>query len=135
MIASLLLCVSCSSYSENSASTELTLTSKLWQVVSINDEKAIIGANEKPLTIEFLDEVMTYRGFAGCNNFSGKYQLNQPNIKLGPAMATRKMCQLSSDIERKYLKNLAAVDKFELQGNTLTLTDKADNKLLVFTGK
>lgn len=134
-ITSLLVCAACSSYSPDTEQSELTLTSQPWQMVSIDNQKATMGENNKPVTLEFTNDTMRYQGFAGCNNYSGRFEIEQQSLELGPAMATRKMCQQGSKIESLYFKALSAVDSFQLQARTLTLYDKNGKILLTFNSK
>ena len=112
-----------------------TLTGHTWSLQTLTGKDAFLGANNKPLTIEFLDEKLNYRGFGGCNNYSGRYALEDNKIEFGPAMATRKFCEKSMKQETAYFKALSEAATFKIEANTLTISDQLNQVLAIYTTK
>ena len=80
-------------------------------------------------------------GMAGCNNYSGSYQTTGGRIEFGPLAATEKACLQPAGImaqENAYLAALDAAAEYDLKVNTLEMTDRQGQLILVFvraTGK
>jgi len=85
-----------------------TLTSNPWDVVSFNNGKqAVVSVNPAaPMTAVFsVDGKVS--GSAGCNTYSGPYQVDGNKIKIGQLATTRKMCEPAiMEQETQYLKAL-----------------------------
>jgi heat shock protein HslJ len=78
-------------------------------------------------TLEINDDG-TYSGFAGCNNYTGIFELKGGEIVFGPAGATRKMCVPAvMDQETKFFEALKAGLSWKIEETKLVLT-KADSK-------
>ncbi|KGJ92177.1 META domain-containing protein [Thalassotalea sp. ND16A] len=114
------------------ATKQLTLTGQVWQLTTLAGNKAVSGDNNNTVNIEFLAENNTYRGFAGCNNYSGSYMAKAEKLELGPARATRKYCAQSSTQESVLFKAMAAVSTYRIDNKTFTLKDDLNQVLAVF---
>lgn len=68
-------------------------------------------------------------GFAGCNNFSGKYSTNGNTIKIGPLMSTKMYCEKFMELETKTLNTLAEVNAYAIKDGVLSLLN--DDKTLM----
>lgn len=78
-------------------------------------------------TLEINDDG-TYSGFAGCNNYTGTFDLKGGEIVFGPAGATRKMCVPAvMDQETKFFEALKSGLSWKIEETKLVLT-KADSK-------
>lgn len=62
-------------------------------------------------------------GFAGCNNFSGNYNIDGYTIKFGMLMSTKMFCDRFMDIEQHVLSALEQTNTFSLKDNSLNLKD------------
>lgn len=58
-------------------------------------------------------------GFAGCNNFSGNFAINEAALKLNPGGMTRKACEGSG--ENEFVAVLANVTNYKVKRDKLTL--------------
>jgi len=75
-------------------------------------------------------------GIAGCNNYSGDYQVDGKDLSFGPVATTRKTCSDPSGImqqENDFLSALSAVTSYELEDNSLEMFDSQGDSLLKFT--
>lgn len=82
-----------------------------WKLYSVYGERYILP--NMPY-LEFDDRGVF--GFAGCNQFSGKYSLNTPNIEIGPLMSTKMACS-ELQIETTILKALSDSKYIYIQEN------------------
>ncbi len=73
-----------------------------------------------------------YSGFAGCNRFTGRYDLDGTSLSLGNAVATRKACQERMEIEARFLQLLSSVKSWRLEGQQMLLGDQERNVLARF---
>jgi heat shock protein HslJ len=69
------------------------------------------------------------RGFAGCNQFLGRYEVNENSVRFTGVATTRKYCEGTMDQEQEFLRALEATASFQIVGEALDLYD-ADSKLL-----
>lgn len=82
-------------------------------------------------TLNFL-EGGNFAGFAGCNNFSGGFDLEGANLTLDPGAITKKACPGSGEDE--FLAALAKVKNLKIEKEKLTLMDGA-TELMSFIPK
>ena len=73
-------------------------------------------------------------GFAGCNNFSGRYGLSRSALTFSDVASTRKGCidPALAKVEYAYLAALSRVRSWRIRGTTLTLRNAAGRSLLTF---
>ena len=77
------------------------------------------------LTIIFNDSLKTVSGYSGCNRFTGSYEINGSNIKIGPLAATRMSCHEEKNaVESKMLEALTNANNFQ---NSVTVTFTGGN--------
>jgi heat shock protein HslJ len=70
----------------------------------------------------FADNDSTLRGFAGCNNFNGSYQINinSDQLRLSRFMATKMSCP-NLTFEYDFLGVLEKTTRYEIKGRQLFL--------------
>jgi heat shock protein HslJ len=112
------------------------LTGSTWQLISFNDGKGGMESNltAENITITFGEDGQV-SGNAGCNDFSGSYQIDGNRLTFGELATTRKMCAKPEGVmetEQAFLKNLSDAATFEVVGDALTLYGQDGGKLLVF---
>jgi len=122
----------------NSKSIVLTIDNPLlktqWQLEqyleSLGQLTAVSPKTE--ITVEFEDTKIS--GNAGCNRYSGGYQLNKSEIAFpGPIIATMMACSTEvSTQEQHYLKALSVVASYQIKQNKLILLDKEQQTVLIY---
>ncbi|MEW6998999.1 META domain-containing protein [Colwelliaceae bacterium BS250] len=132
VMSSMLLSACQNSMISDESTEQLTLVGQPWQLITLSGKPAILGESQRPLKIEFLTENNVFRGFAGCNNYSGGFTYTDNSIEFGPAMATRKFCADFSEQENKYLMAISNAKYFQIKNQKLTLTDKTDQVIAVY---
>lgn len=74
-------------------------------------------------------------GFAGCNTFTGYYELSRAEVELLALAATRKQCAKYMDLEQAFKKALAEVRFWKLQDEKLELYSQSNELLLSFSAE
>ena len=99
-----------------------SITEYRWKLVELNSKPiSEMTFAEQPF-MTFDTETKRVSGSAGCNNFSGEYEINENamRIQFSKMIATKKMC-LDMTVEDQFLQVLAVVDNYTISGNTLSL--------------
>ena len=63
------------------------------------------------------------RGFAGCNQFGGTYEISGSSLKLGALLSTKMLCAEFQSLEDRYLQALGRVAAWKIYGEQLELYD------------
>ena len=85
------------------------------------------------LTIIFNDSLKTVSGYSGCNRFTGSYEINGSNIKIGPLAATRMSCpEEKNAVESKMIEALTNANNFLIDDETITLKKDDTNVITAF---
>lgn len=96
-----------------------------WTMTGYNNGKSAVVSRKTDSSVTAVFAGGRVSGSAGCNTFSGLFQVSGAEVTIGPLVATQKMC-VDADVmlqERLYLKALQAATTFELRGDTLRLRD------------
>jgi heat shock protein HslJ len=103
------------------------LTGTRWQLTYYNNGRGGFTSAllDTELTAEF-NEDGQMSGSAGCNSYSGSYQIDGNNISIGPLASTMMMCETPEgvmDQETEYLAALERAATYEIIGNQLEMKD------------
>ena len=103
-----------------------SLFGKRWTLTKIGNQNV---SSDKPF-IEFSEGEKRISGDAGCNLFSGGFEMKGASLKFSNIAGTLMACadETANRLERNFLQSLNDVNKFEIKGNTLRLFVK--NKLI-----
>lgn len=107
-----------------------------WEVVSYSDAATTVATpiNGTKLTALFgVDSQVT--GSGGCNNFSGGYQIDGNQIKIGQLAATMMACPEppgAMNQEATYLASLQQAVRFQVTGSKLELFNFLDQLVVVY---
>jgi heat shock protein HslJ len=109
------------------------LSGQVWQWTKTiySDGKTIDVPTPANYTIEFMPDGKVVIK-ADCNNVLGTYITEADNLTITLGPSTMAMCPPGS-LDSEYLKQLSAVAKYLLQGDTLTLNFKLDSGGMTFT--
>ncbi len=89
------------------------------------------GEGNEPLTVRFTKEGQI-SGFSGCNTYTGRYEVMDDTLSVGPLASTRRAC-LSPALqtqEQTYLQDLQAVRSFSVVGTQLILITQSGKRLV-----
>jgi heat shock protein HslJ len=96
------------------------LESTEWSLLEL-DGKTAIGAGQRPLTLKLDPAAKRAAGFAGCNQYSGSYELSGTSLKFGPMVMTKMACSEAMDTESAYAEALGKVTGWRITGGNLEL--------------
>jgi heat shock protein HslJ len=84
------------------------------------------------LTAQFEDG--TVSGYSGCNTYNGPYTVDGSDMTIGPDLASTQMAcpGAQMEVEQEFLTRLSQVAGFEIDNDTLTLSDDEGEVLLRF---
>ena len=104
-----------------------------WLLESINGEKINYPADYKQNFIIFSGESDGFKiqGFAGCNNFSGNYDVGDHNTFGIENIASTKMICSFSELENNYIQMLKSATSYKIEGFVLTIK-KGQTDIAVF---
>jgi len=114
----------------------LSLTGIDWIANGVNNGRggvqSIVIDNE--ITAVF-GEDGSLSGSAGCNNYSGTYDIDGENMSIGPLAATEKFCEQpegTMDQESEYLAALQTVATWSIDGDVLDLRTSEDSRAVSY---
>jgi putative lipoprotein len=93
-----------------------------WTLTEL-DGAAITPVSRSAPTLKFASKDRRVSGFAGCNRFTGGYELNGANLRFGNLAVTRMACAEPTP-EAALLKALADTVSWKVDGRTLELSDQ-----------
>lgn len=103
-----------------SSTVTTPLVNTYWKLIEIDG--AVIETHEKQREVHILmeQEDNRARGFAGCNNFFGNYELDGNAVKFGQLASTMAACPYL-DEETALFRALEKVGEYEILGESLEL--------------
>lgn len=102
-----------------------------WQMKQIMGQ-APIAPPDRPIYIEFAPETNSISGFAGCNQFSGTYELLPGNRLHFSQMVSTMMACAGTSSEPEMLNLLPTVDNYTINKGQLSLNRARMAPLMVF---
>lgn len=111
----------CSTASPKQLAPEVyTILDAYWMLLSLEGQSPQAPNNTRTAYIRLQEGENDLKGFTGCNNLFGKYELNGNSLKFKDLATTRMMCP-SIEQENKLLRVLERVDSFRISDKILTL--------------
>jgi heat shock protein HslJ len=98
-----------------------TLLDRDWALAALGEPAAPIGPAAHPPTLRLDSKEGRASGFAGCNRFSGGYELAGNRVVFGPLMSTKMACERGMDVESRYLEALGKVNAWSVDAGELVL--------------
>ncbi len=111
------------------AFSKASLTNTYWRPVEIAGKPLTMAADQREPHLMLVPAENKLRGFAGCNQFMGRYEVKENSVRFTGVATTRKFCEGAMDQEQEFLRALEATASFQIVGEALDLYD-ADSKLL-----
>ena len=97
------------------------ITDRDWTLVALGEKSDPAGMGGRPVTLRLDSATSRANGFAGCNSYSGSYELAGGKLSFGPAISTKMFCESSQAVEDVYLAALGKISSWELANGVLTL--------------
>jgi copper homeostasis protein (lipoprotein) len=92
-----------------------------WVVTEVGSTEVAVGAGDREAYLFFESGTNSVRGYAGCNQFTGRFETEGSELKFGALAATKRYCADTMSLEDSILKALGSVASYEITGDTLTL--------------
>ena len=117
---------SCKTASPVHTETETdTILDAYWMLLSLEGQSPQEPNNTRAAYLRLQESENDVKGFSGCNNFFGKYELNGNTVKFSKLGATRMMCPIMEQ-ETKFMQMLERVDSYSISGRNLTLYEGSE---------
>lgn len=112
-----------------------SLANTQWKLTFFGEGEAetpVIDGSNLSLAFEGENRVS---GSGGCNSFGGIYQIQGDSLKLSDLVSTLMACADNSvtDQEGQYLSKLQAAERYEVNGEQLTIWHSGGSGRLIFT--
>jgi heat shock protein HslJ len=113
-----------------SAATPADISMPAWRPTHLG-EMRLEDNNE--MFVQF-EEGGQLRGHAGCNRFSGSFELKDGSLQVGPLRSTRMACpEPAMSFEMSFMEALQAPTNASIVGNKLVLRTASDAIAIRFT--
>lgn len=104
------------------ASSEMSDVENVEWTLTELDGATVAPASGRAPTLKLSSKERRASGFAGCNRYSGSYELSGAQLRFGALAATRMACAEPTP-ETALLKALQETSSWKLEGRTLELSD------------
>lgn len=95
-----------------------------WQLARLNGKEITTPIPERRPSLRLDRGEGNASGAAGCNLFSGNYQLEGQSLRFGPLASTKMYCEGAMEIEREYLDALEKTRGWRVEAGQLLLLDR-----------
>jgi copper homeostasis protein (lipoprotein) len=111
------------------AHTELSeLLNTYWKLTELNGNPVATAEGAKEAHLILSEPDARAHGNAGCNNYFGRFQLDDDKLAFGALGSTMMACAEGMDTERAFLDALGQTTRYVIEGETLQLY--AEDQLL-----
>ena len=109
------------------SSTDNNTLQDQWLITSIN-KMAVISDSKATITFTEDNKI---NGNASCNNFFGGYTQQDNKIDFGPTASTKMLCMDNvNQQEQRFLQVLSNVDHYQIDNNTLILSNENNSETI-----
>ncbi|HEY4136638.1 MAG TPA: META domain-containing protein [Alphaproteobacteria bacterium] len=117
-------------------STSVPLAGTSWTLNKLGDVAVTVEAGQREPFLSLDAAEKRASGFAGCNMFSGPYQLSDDGkLTFGPLAMTRMACAPGMSIEGGYANALRDAKTYSIADSQLTLMNAEGKPLATFNAK
>lgn len=118
-LVGLAACSAAGGAAEAGSAPAASATGREWRLAELEGRSAAAGAGGRAATLRL--DAGRASGFAGCNSFSGSYEMAGTRLVFSPLVSTRMACAEGMELERAYLAALEAARSFRLTTQGLEL--------------
>lgn len=104
-------------------------------------EAVVLDGQETPVLVGTMPTASfaggEVQGSAGCNTFSGRYEIDGAKLTMGPLASTQMFCEEPAgvmDQETAYLTVLGEAESFTVDGDSLQIRASNDRRILFTRG-
>jgi copper homeostasis protein (lipoprotein) len=105
------------------AQASATLEDTYWRLVELDGKTLAAGPDRRDASLQLLTAAHGLEGFAGCNEFSGTYELAGDRLRVIRLETTRATCRERMEEERAFLRLLRSEPACKVSGENLTLSE------------
>jgi len=105
------------------AQATASLEDTSWKLVELGGKLLPASPERRGPQLRLLTVAHSVEGFAGCNEFSGTYELDGSRIRIIRMETTRKTCREWMEEERAFLRLLGSSPMYEISGENLALIE------------
>lgn len=116
-----------------SAGADAPLRNTYWKLTHIGGAPARSAARQREAHLIFAAQEQRVSGSGGCNRITGGFELAGDRLHLGRIVATRMACAEGMEQEQRFLKSLADVEHYRIDGDRLELLDESGVVVARFT--
>jgi heat shock protein HslJ len=102
---------------------QTSLTNTYWRPVEIAGKPVEEVANQHEPHFLLVPGDNKMRGYAGCNQIQGRYEVQGESVHFTGTAATRMFCQENMEQEGAFLHAIEATASYKIVGETLELYD------------
>jgi heat shock protein HslJ len=111
-----------------------SLTGSYWRPVEIDKKAVRVKAGQREPHI-VLESEHRMRGFGGCNQIQGGYEVQGNGLRFIGTATTRMFCEGSMEQEARFLLAMEATATYAITGDTLELYDASGRPLARFESR
>lgn len=100
-----------------------SITGTRWVLRTLRGEIAGLGAGGPARHITLQGAEPRVSGFAGCNQITGGYALEDDQLSFGPTAMTGRACIEGEELEREFAEALQETRSYDIAGDVLRLRD------------
>jgi putative lipoprotein len=109
------------------------LTNTYWKLTHIEGNAVMMQEKQKKEAfLQLVTEDGKLRGFAGCNNFTGSYEINGNALTMAKIAQTKKMCMAAMETESRFINALNNTAHFSIHEHHLTLLNSQKKPIAKF---
>lgn len=97
------------------------LTDSKWLLVGLGEETVAPATEERRPSLQLDSTEQRASGLAGCNRFTGSYQLDGQSLSFGPLAMTSMLCADGMELEQAFSQVLTDTDNWRLAEGRLQL--------------
>jgi putative lipoprotein len=114
---------------------QVNLIDTQWQLSMLGTQVITADVTQQHPNLIFTQDDSKVVGFAGCNRFSGRYDVLTNNVSLTGLATTKKICFQQMNLETQFLTALSATDNYKVIDKILTLYSNTGVALGQFTAQ
>jgi len=109
-----------------------SLTDTVWNLIEIEGKPVTLGMEARYLDFVLAGNGPRVGGFAGCNRFTGTYEMIDDRMALGKLALTFRSCPRAMEQEQLFMAALESTRRFKHNGDDLTLFNLDGKVILTF---
>jgi len=100
---------------------DVPLRNTYWKLMQIDGRPVEVQTDQREPHIILDLREMSFKGYGGCNQLFGSFEIDGDTLRFGPIAGTKRYCTETMDLESAFLQALGTVTRFEISSGTLTL--------------